>query len=223
MDFLKYITKILISSSLRELSGENNISATHLASFPSQQWGTKAWSFRLLQDLIQELSINKSPEPFRFCRHRLKSFFSYHRDFEAKVNLHKQLKLHGEKGGRYLIPECGPCGFDIFITLMTCSPEKVVAFDTNPTFSQCCENIYAPFSKVTIQTSASNDFNFSDYKDYLLIEPDWPHFDYSKLPLKKIKYSQKKRSDIKITSKDIYNFFNDFEAATQQSLKKQST
>ena len=154
------------------------------AEYPDKNWNVWTWSNILLLDF--ELFVHKSNKftdfykalALRFGRKSLDKN-SYHYDFSRKIFLFKKLQNERNKIG-ILIPECGPCGFEILIALMS-GYKKIVAYDIDPVLIKCAKRLYADFNIDFIESS-SNSFDFEKYKNQCptIIVPDWGHDDIGK-------------------------------------------
>jgi glycosyltransferase involved in cell wall biosynthesis len=160
-----------------------NVEDLHLP-YPHPKWGTQSWSYMLIKDM-ERTNLLFAERPVKtltgyFYRNvlRRRSFFdhfSHHHDYSRKVYLYKLLKTRGIT--KLLIPECGPCGFEILVAKMA-GVKEVHTYDVEKSFIDSCKELYgSDFASYSV--SSTKDFNFQPYFDngFFVIRPDWPHDD----------------------------------------------
>ncbi len=147
------------------------------SSYPDENWNVWTWSDRLLKDFEalktgSESSLNLSLGLF-FNKNTLDKN-SVHFDFSRKLYLYKKLRDLENKDG-ILIPECGPCGFELLVAIAA-GFSRIVTYDISPEFIECARSIYSDYD-VKLEVSSSKSFNFNLYSGQLstAILPDWGH------------------------------------------------
>jgi hypothetical protein len=191
--------------------------------YPSASWDSLSWSYWLIKDLQIDYSlylkknIKNSTKKSKIINLMLdkisKNSFSWHYDTTRKYYLYQLLKEQ-KKSKAVLIPEVGPCGFDLLIAL-ACGYKEFIVYDANQDFLDSLSYIWKEnISKITIIKSTTEEFNFKEYKDIDIIAPDWSHDDL----LGKIKHfksiitysnpSDHSQHKKKIKKNEIDNFFD---------------
>jgi hypothetical protein len=151
-----------------------DISAKDLeVSYPSKEWTTLTWSFWLISDL-QNLMLGSVSEKKRglFFMNKIDRF-SFHHDLSRKIYLYHLLRARTNKKN-ILIPEVGPCGFDVLIALAA-GFQEISVYDCDQRFLDCCKSIWGDRVREYI-LSDSESFCFDKYREnYIIISPDWFH------------------------------------------------
>jgi hypothetical protein len=173
-----------MESVLLKIDAESNGIEPIAATYPSSDWNTLSWSYRLVLDLKRlrqrrarrGLGVSGFFEKLfgLFGRHPARDRFSYHGDSSRKIYLLKVLRER-KKNSCLVVPEVGPMGFDI-VPALSAGYEKVIAFDVNQKYVDLCREVWSEWDGLKFEVADTNTF-FSQLdffgKDVLI--PDWSH------------------------------------------------
>lgn len=141
--------------------------------YPGVSWGTIPWSFRLLLDWLSFQAYQERRSVFGSFVFK-PDLHSFHHDFSSKLFLFRELLELRKKTNRILVPEAGPCGFDVLVALIA-GFDHVVVYERDPVFLKCLREIYGNCISEYIQ-SETDQFDFSPYlRGYVIVAADWFH------------------------------------------------
>jgi hypothetical protein len=225
---------IKIKEKLEEIEKNPNLfsNETIAAKYPSSEWNTLSWSYLLVKDLIfwndycSDYDRHHKSDPGilkRFLQKRsvFKERYSYHGDPSRKVYLYKLLCDH-KKSNKVIIPEVGPCGFDVAACLMA-GYQEVRVLDLNSSYLEVCREIWGNFITQSSVLDSKEIENIRDLAEYDLIIPDWWHgADLMNHPtflnVNCITYAKKSAFSEHYKKIDALDFFNFFRKLNQLSV-----
>jgi len=148
------------------------------------------WANQLFKDFINFLIKNNNFESKSLINNKSKyrrflkridnglhyyenlNFYSLYYDFTRKIFLYKKLSKES-KVTNVIIPECGICGFDVFICKIL-GFKKIFCYDKDPNVKKSIKKIW-DINNIKIYSMHSKDFFKIKFRKgkYLVIVPDW--------------------------------------------------
>ena len=159
------------------------------AGYPGPGWGPLPWCWRLMQGLRLAAMMHQYQERAAgrwggvLCRRMLApatDAFLFHYDASPKLRLFQKLADRPAKGP-VLVPEVGPCGFDI-LSCYLASHRSIVGYDLRPDFVECCREIWSPLVELDLQVCSTAEFDFERWSGQveLVVLLDWSHDNLAK-------------------------------------------
>jgi hypothetical protein len=164
-------------------SNEGRTPESIYAIYGASGWNSLSWSYLLIKDLLAwqgQCALSDGRErdwlPDFFWKRRFREHFSAHGDASKKVFLYQVLEQK-KRCAKLVIPEVGPCGFDLIPAILA-GYEEIRVFDINPDYIGICKGIWGDrVARYDVMDSKGYFERNQLGLDFDVIVPDWSHHD----------------------------------------------